>query len=105
MNLITFSHLINQNPIMVVDYYADWCEPCKKIAPHFERLSLKFPNVKFVKVNVDECNDICAQFGIRSLPTFQVFYEGKIVAESKGAKLKKVARTVLKCVNQLKRLA
>lgn len=54
----------------VVDFYADWCGPCQMFAPTFEALSEQFTDVKFMKVNVEEHEDLGAQMDIRAVPTF-----------------------------------
>lgn len=68
--LATFKGLI------VVDFYADWCGPCKAIAPFINELEVKYPEVRFLKVNVDECQDVAAPRQIKSLPTFQFILKG-----------------------------
>ncbi len=73
--------------LAIVDFYAPWCGPCKNIAPIFEQLSreAKFKGVHFLKVNVDENDDISNKYGIQSLPTFMIFKNGKSVGVFKGA--------------------
>lgn len=70
-----FQDEVSKGPTMV-DFYTDWCGPCKMIAPKFAELSDKFPDVKFLKVNVDEEDEIAAGFSIRSIPTFRGFSNG-----------------------------
>jgi thioredoxin 1 len=79
-----FSREIQVPGLVVVDFFADWCGPCRNIAPFVESLSVKYPNVKFLKVNVDTC-EVGSQRGVRSLPTFQFFVNGNMVDEMKGA--------------------
>ncbi len=73
--------------LAIVDFYAPWCGPCKNIAPIFEKLSLdpKHKSVHFLKVNVDENDDIANKYGVQSLPTFMTFKNGKPVGMFKGA--------------------
>lgn len=62
--------------LVVIDFTAKWCGPCRLIAPEFERLSNKFLHVVFLKVDIDDCDSIASQFGITSIPTF-VFMRSK----------------------------
>jgi thioredoxin 1 len=62
--------------IAVVDFYADWCGPCKKIAPELERISGIYTSVTFLKVDVDAFEDLCSQFSVTAMPTFIVFKDG-----------------------------
>ena len=71
---------------VLVDFWAEWCGPCKAIGPVLEELSGEMAGkVKIVKVNVDEAPDLAQQFGIRSIPPRLVFKAGSIVAQMVGA--------------------
>lgn len=64
---------------VLVDFYADWCGPCKMIAPVIEQLSKEYAGkVKFVKVNTDENQELAGGFGIMSIPTVMFFSKGKV---------------------------
>ncbi|GIW62746.1 MAG: thioredoxin [Patescibacteria group bacterium] len=72
---------------VIVDFFADWCGPCKITAPIFEELAEELQNkLKFVKVNVDENQDLAQEYNIMSIPTFLIFKNGKKVAEFIGAR-------------------
>jgi len=60
---------------LLVDFYAEWCGPCKMLIPRLERLESEYPDVKFVKVNVDQNGSYTMDMGIRSVPTI-VFFDG-----------------------------
>jgi len=60
---------------LLVDFFADWCGPCRMLGPRLERLESQYPDVKFVKVNVDSSQEYSADMGIRSVPTI-MFFEG-----------------------------
>ena len=70
---------------VVLDFYATWCGPCKRIAPLFKELSEKFPTIQFFKVDVDEANDVAEQFSVESLPTFVFIKGGEVVDRLMGA--------------------
>ena len=64
---------------VLVDFYADWCGPCKMIAPTIEQLSKEYAGkAKFVKVNTDDNQELAQQFGIMSIPTVMFFSKGKV---------------------------
>jgi thioredoxin 1 len=81
---------------LLVDFTASWCGPCKMIGPYFEELAGKFPGVVFVKVDVDDLDDVAAECGISAMPTFQLYSNGVKVEELTGAdkgKLEALAKT------------
>lgn len=71
--------------VVLVDFYADWCQPCKAVAPIIDELSQEFPQVSFVKVNVDENQDVASQYSVFSIPTFLIFKNGKVIDQFVGA--------------------
>ena len=71
---------------VVVDFWAEWCGPCRMIAPALEEISKEMAGkVKIVKMNVDENRDIPAKFGIRGIPTLMLFKDGQLAATKVGA--------------------
>jgi thioredoxin 1 len=70
---------------VVIDFFAHWCGPCKRIAPEYEEFSKKYTNVEFLKVDIDESNELAEAFGIESLPTFVLIENGNIINQIKGA--------------------
>jgi thioredoxin 2 len=83
----SFAVHIRQNDIPVtVDFWADWCGPCKVMAPAFERVAAEFePEVRFLKVDTEAERDLANRYEIRSIPTLIMFQKGKIVAQRAGA--------------------
>ncbi|CAD5206345.1 unnamed protein product [Bursaphelenchus okinawaensis] len=79
-----------QNKLLVVDFYADWCGPCRMVAPHFEQLSNQYKDAVFVKVNVDYCNMVSQMHSVRAMPTFVLFLAGKEVGRVQGADIRRV---------------
>jgi thioredoxin 1 len=77
--------LAENEKLTVVDFWAPWCGPCKMIAPHLDALAAERPDVKVVKLNVDEEQQVAAQFAIRSIPTMMIFKGGQLVSTKVGA--------------------
>jgi thioredoxin 1 len=80
------SDVLDSSQPVVVDFWAEWCGPCRMIAPALEEISKEMEGkVKIVKLNVDENPQVASQFGIRSIPTLMVFKGGQRVAQKVGA--------------------
>lgn len=70
---------------VVADFWAEWCGPCKRYGPIFEEVAKEnAAKAKFVKVNVEEANDVSSQLGVQSIPTTIIFKDGKIVFQTAG---------------------
>eukprot|EP00128_Syssomonas_multiformis_P016703 Colp12_sorted_trinity150504_noHs@25385 len=89
-----FKAAIASENLTVVDFFAHWCGPCKMIAPYLEELSKEYANVQFIKVDVDELEDLTAKCGISAMPTFQFYKNGNKVAELTGANKTKLKELV-----------
>lgn len=79
--------LKSDKPVLV-DFWAEWCGPCQMLLPVIEELSNEVTNAKICKINVDEQQELAAQFGVMSIPTLIVFKDGKPAATSVGAQPK-----------------
>ena len=86
--------LVDRAKLCLVDFTASWCGPCRQIAPHFERLALTHPSVHFLKVDVDEAQEIAAAENVRSMPTFKLYRYGAKVEEFSGADPGKLAALI-----------
>ncbi len=80
-----FEETINNNDFVIVDFWAQWCGPCKSFAPTYEKISAEFPDIVFGKVNTEEEQGIAAHFQIRSIPTLMMFREQIIIYSEAGA--------------------
>jgi thioredoxin 1 len=79
-----FQAFVNNNDKVLIDFYADWCGPCKMLSPVIESLSNKHKNVSFAKVNVDQESQIAQSYNISSIPTVLLFKNGKLVNRFSG---------------------
>ncbi len=80
-----FESTVTGNKMVIIDFWAPWCGPCKSFAPVFEAAAEKHPDVVFAKVNSDDEQGLAAHFGIRSIPTLMLFREEVIVFMQAGA--------------------
>ncbi len=79
-----FSATIENNDVVVVDFWAPWCGPCRMFAPTFEAVSEQYPKVVFAKLNTEDQQELAASFNIRSIPTLMVFREKVIIFTQAG---------------------
>ena len=79
---------IIENGYTLVDFFATWCGPCKMLSPVLEELSSEYSDVNFVKVDVDEENELAAKYGIMSIPTIYLLKDGEVVARTGGYQAK-----------------
>jgi len=80
-----FDQTIGGNAMVIVDFWAPWCGPCRGFAPVYEKASEAHPDVVFAKVNTDEQQELAGAFGIRSIQTLMVFREKVILFQQAGA--------------------
>ncbi|KAI5957328.1 TRX1 [Candida jiufengensis] len=84
-SLSDFNEELKFNGLVVVDFFAEWCGPCKMIAPLLEKFAKEYSNVKFLKVDVDNSSDIAQKYEISSMPTLIFFKNGEQVQKVIGA--------------------
>ena len=80
-----FDATVKGNDIVVMDFWAPWCGPCRSFAPVFETVAGENPDAKFVKINSDEESALAGHFGVRSIPTLMIFREQVLVFQQPGA--------------------
>jgi thioredoxin 1 len=76
--------VLNSDVPVLVDFYADWCGPCRMVGPVLEELAQETADAKIVKVNIDHSPQLAIRYGVNSIPNMKVFDEGKVVDEHVG---------------------
>jgi len=77
--------VLDKKGLIFVDFFAEWCGPCKMTGPIIEKLAESHTDMLFYKVNVDENGDLASQYSVFSIPTFVIFKDGQIVSQFSGA--------------------
>lgn len=85
LDLASFDKVISENQLVLVDFWAEWCGPCKAMHPIFERMAKKYPQIKFCRVDVDSNQPLAQKFGVQAIPTFMMFSGGQLVDKMMGA--------------------
>ena len=80
-----FEETITQNDIVIIDFWAPWCGPCRSFAPIYERVSEKYPQAVFAKINTEVEQELSNHFNIRSIPTLMIFREQIILFMQAGS--------------------
>lgn len=104
---VQFSNLLSSSVIVVADFYADWCGPCKQIAPIYEQLSaqLSKPNkITFAKINTDQQQDLARSYNVRAMPTFMIFKNAQQIHFIEGADPKKLSQVLKDLANEANKL-
>lgn len=82
------NEVLKSDKKVLIDFYADWCGPCRMVGPVLEEIAAEHPEYKICKVNVDEENELAASFKVMSIPALFVLENGKVINQSLGAKPK-----------------
>ena len=80
-----FHDAVSQNNLLLVDFWAEWCGPCKSMHPIFSRMAKNYEQVRFARVNVDNSQDVAKKFNVQSIPTFIMFKNGQVAQQMVGA--------------------
>ena len=88
IDLATYEELAKSGKPFVIDFWAEWCGPCRMVGPLVEQLAAEHPEIAVGKVNVDEEPELAAQFQIMSIPTLLVFKNGQLTQRAVGARPK-----------------
>ena len=91
-----FDQILKDNEAVFVDFYADWCGPCKMVSPIVEELAEEKTDVKFIKVNVDDVPEVAERFGIMSIPTLIYFRNGEVAGQTLGFQPKEALAAIIK---------
>ena len=82
---VKFNEIIQSNDLVLIDFYADWCGPCKMMSPILQEVKTTLKEaVKIIKVNVDQHQDLASHFMVRGVPTLMLFQQGKMVWRQSG---------------------
>ncbi len=90
------NEVLNSDKAVLLDFYANWCGPCRMVSPLVEEISDERNDIKVGKINVDEQPELAAQFGVSSIPMLAVMKNGKLVSSSVGARPKAQILEMLK---------
>lgn len=96
INKTNFDQVINSKTPVLVDFYADWCGPCKILSPVIHELAEKNSGkAKFYKVDIDQSIELAQRFQVMSIPTVLIFKDGKVVGKEVGVKSKSTYQNIL----------
>jgi thioredoxin 1 len=96
-----FNEMVESNQIVLLDFWAPWCGPCRQFAPIFEEVSKEHPDILFGKINTEEEQELAGYFQIRSIPTVMAMKEGIVVFSQPGLLPKEALEDIIKQLKEL----
>lgn len=92
------SEVLKQRGVVIVDFYATWCGPCKMLTPVLESIDNEMENIKVVKVDIDESRRLAMNYGIQSVPTIKIFKDGREVVTRVGFQPKETLENIIQMI-------
>ena len=92
------SEVLNQRGVVIVDFFATWCGPCKMLTPVLESIDNEMENIKVVKVDIDESRRLAMNYGIQSVPTIKIFKDGREVVTRVGFQPKETLENIIQMI-------
>jgi thioredoxin 1 len=86
INNANFTSVLEENNVTVIDFWAEWCGPCRLLGPIVDKVAASNLDISIGKVNVDDNSDLAAKFGIRNIPTLLFMKDGEVVTKTTGIK-------------------
>ncbi|SFV52007.1 Thiosulfate sulfurtransferase, rhodanese [hydrothermal vent metagenome] len=96
-----FKELVSGSDIVILDFWAEWCGPCKQFGPIFEKVAAEYPDILFGKINTEEEQELAGMFQIRSIPTVAILREGIVVFMQPGLIPEEGLKDLIKQVQEL----
>jgi len=96
-----FNEIVEKNDIVIIDFWAEWCGPCKAFAPIYEKVSEEYPNIVFGKVDTEAQQELAGYFQIRSIPTTMILKEAIVVFSQAGVMPEDAFKDVIRQVEEL----
>ncbi len=90
------AEVLDSEKTVLLDFYADWCGPCRMVSPIVDAISEEYPEIKVGKINVDEENELATTFGVMSIPSLFVIKNGEVANQAVGARTKAQILDMLK---------
>ena len=89
------TEVINSDRKVLLDFWAPWCGPCRMVVPLVEQIAKERPDIKVVKINVDENPELASRYGVMSIPTLMVMENGRLLKQARGARPKQAILAML----------
>ena len=89
------NEVINSDRKVLLDFWAPWCGPCRMVVPMVEQIAQERPDIKVVKINVDENPELASRYGVMTIPTLMVMENGQLLSQARGARPKQAILAML----------